>query len=105
MVKLHDDEVATANDFLRMIEYGSPLHNIIATQPIERVFHMLSNKIILAYEECIDDIMNKDVDEIVIQNKLRFVAQTIQLQLQTFVDPLIKSEIVCDLYYKRQKIN
>ena len=104
-IKLNDDETALSSDFLKMLEYGSPLHNIFATRPIERTWLTMKDMMLTEYENCIDLIIKYDVKRQVIDERMRNLARLLQLRLQHFVKNDMKSEIVCLLFYKGVKIN
>lgn len=104
-IQLSDDETVSSDDFLRILENGSPLHSITATRPIERTWLVTKNMIIRTYDECSRMIIEQNAQRILIEDKMRFAANLIKIMLQQFVDQRISDQITCQVFYKGRKIN
>lgn len=100
-----NEEVVELPDFLRMLENGSILHNIVATRPLEKTWLIMKEEIVNTYNDCIASIINDDIDKQKILTKLIFLKNRIKAMLQQNVPAELKDFVTCELYHKYAKIN
>ena len=103
IISLSDDEQANADDFLRMLENGSPLHDIVASRPIERTWLTVKDKCIVTYNECVDSILSNKKNDVML--KMIDLANFITNIANQYVDSKLRNNIACHVYYKDRKIN
>lgn len=105
IITLNDEESTSAADFLRLLEYGSPLHNIAATKPLERTWLIMRMQILKTYDDCIDLLLRKNATKAEIDERMMLLATIMQANLKMLVDARIRNDVTCKLYYKGAKIN
>ena len=104
-VSLSDESSVPSDDFLRMLENGSLLNEIIASRPIERTWLILKDMMQQEYVRCIELIVSKNVKLSVIDERMRILGIKLAAQLKMQVNASIRNDIECQVFYKGKKIN